>query len=42
MVMTNWLLALLITANFAYTNYLIYSLKDGIEDFIKRSLKNDK
>lgn len=38
--MTNWGLAVLITLNFAYTQYLIYRLSDGIEDFIKRSLKD--
>ena len=40
--MTDWLLALIIIANFAYTQYLIYDLKEDIEDFMKRSLKNDK
>lgn len=40
--MTDWLLTLIIIANFAYTQYLIYDLKAGIEDFMKRSLKNDK
>lgn len=39
---TNWLLAVLIVSNFAYTQHLIYRLSDGIEDLIKRSLKNDK
>lgn len=40
--MTDWLLALLIVCNFAYTQFLIYDLKAGIEEFMKRSLKDDK
>lgn len=40
--MTDWLLAVLIISNFAYTQYLIYDLRESIEDFMKRSLKNDK
>lgn len=41
MVMTNWLLAIIIVSNFAYTQYLIYRLSDGIEDFLKRSLNGE-
>lgn len=40
--MTDWLLALIIISNFAYTQYLIYRLSDGIEDLIKRMKAENK
>ena len=40
--MTDWLLELIIISNFAYTQYLIYSLSDGIEDMIKRMKAENK